>query len=205
MPKRVLQVYSHQRSGTHLLMEGLDRHFYPKRNLLLKIGNARHRRYSDGTKTSKKKGPLVKGGKLFASHQFPESCKWSKKNAVYIRRDGFDVLHSFYRLRVYTMDEKPSFDEWLTEKRIRHWVLHVSKWMATGVYVVHFENLSTDYDGEMRKIAKRFKFEHPRGGYAKPGPVGWNPGKGAIGQGIKHWSKEKKVLLEQLKKEFDVD
>lgn len=204
MRKNVLQVYSHQRSGTHLLMEGLSRHFYPNRDLVLQVKNMLYRRYSDGIMELSNQWIRVKGGKLFASHEFPEDCEWSKDNAIYIRRNGFDVLYSFFRLRMSTSNEKQSFDQWLTEDRIRHWVFHVSKWMKTGVYVVRFEDLSVNYEEEMRKIAKRFGFQNPPGGYTKPGLVGWAPGSGKIGQGAKFWSDEKKELLERFKKEFNV-
>ncbi|MHC4298898.1 MAG: hypothetical protein ACYS7Y_16595 [Planctomycetota bacterium] len=116
MPREELQVFSHQRSGTHLLLE---------KDLFLVVGNGKNRIYSDGKTIKKGKNIKVKGGKLISSHKLPGLCEWSEKNAIYICRDGFDVLFSFYKLRTYKKKGKPRFDQWLTTERIEHWACHV--------------------------------------------------------------------------------
>ncbi|MHC4120844.1 MAG: hypothetical protein ACYSWO_25420, partial [Planctomycetota bacterium] len=67
MPREELQVFSHQRSGTHLLLESLSRYFYPKKDLFLVVGNGKNRIYSDGKTIKKGKNIKVKGGKLISS------------------------------------------------------------------------------------------------------------------------------------------
>ena len=200
-----LQVYSHVRSGTHFLMSSLKNNFYQTQDLSTSVQKFGHwSEQSDYkrffTNIEGKNSYVCEWGGLFGGHNYtPTTKSWSKQNSIYIARDGRDVVVSMYNMSSFRSaeDQDKSFENYIRsnldwtgapEKRvepfqnpIKHWCESVSSWLESGVYTVKYEDMITNFDDVMIKIANNFQLSCEKAEFVSPPLVGLDPKKGKNG------------------------
>lgn len=198
---KLLQVYGHPRSGNNFLATLLARNFYPDLDLKSGVGAIGHW-------ANRSQGHRNLYGKLAGGHCFP--CRgYEKGRAIYIIRDGRDVVLSLWRSKHFKHKDQENIslseflrqdiDWWETPGQrsgprinaIQHWRKHILLWSAEGdVHFVHFEQLIANPIAEMEIIAERFDLEKPLAYETVNELVGWFPNQGQVGGWKKHFSGE---------------
>lgn len=87
------KVYSHPRSGTHLLMASLERNFYQDVDTAMRGGKTGHW-------ANRRDAEPTAWGEMFGSHRFyHEAQKWPDAAMFYVYRDGRDVAVSLWNAK----------------------------------------------------------------------------------------------------------
>jgi bile-salt sulfotransferase len=164
---KMIEVYSHPRSGTNLLMAFIAENFYPDRDLMRRGGVMGHWR---SPIPSLDPWPY---GALFGNHHFYEEGMLDGP-ACYIFRDGRDVAVSLWRTKAFLNPDWQglSFSEFLRRELdwkgspgaggsydgtpAEHWRDHLRSWEKAPALLVRFEDLLSE-PGKMRAaIAQQF-------------------------------------------------
>lgn len=165
----LIKVWGHPRSGNGLMMEYMARAFYPVEDLATRPGRAGH--WAD-----RRPSVMHRLGKLAGGHAFSplrvvrdggpvrfSGPAWAIEGlpgAVYVYRDGRDVMASLWRTKAFMHPKarKLSFSEWLrrpldwlespahraipTLYAPAHWRIHVDGWAETaGAFRVRYEDM----------------------------------------------------------------
>lgn len=196
-------VISHERSGTHFLVNSIA--------LNLGLNNRPDSILGDLRKKLLEKTTP----KIFKSHHqfkfFEDFYKELDLNIIYIVRDGRDVLTScFYYFNKTNISSFPvtksvgelirinpteyAFDGVYSIKKsanmVQRWACHVEDWIKTGVYVVKYEDLNLKYEETMNKIFDKFEWKKRK--FIRPSLKDFSvsPRKGVVGDHKKHMKKE---------------
>lgn len=169
-------VYSHPRSGTHLLEAFLAENFYRGKDLKIeKItwGHWSNRKInSEGNKY----------GRLFGNHNFPNKNQ-NNLPKIYIYRDGRAVAYSIWKTENFLHKnlKDVSFDDFLNKKIdwygspankseenrtiFEHWAEHFSSWkifaQRENILLIKYEDLIERPGEQYIKIQKQF-FRHKK-------------------------------------------
>lgn len=172
-------IYSHPRSGTHLLASMIKEAFYPTYDLdynnpLVKWGH-----WSDRQRS--KSG--MKNGFLFGenTHGFFQDIHFSTKKQIYIFRDPLETAYSLWRSKhfINTSYKDLTFEQFMELNLdwtgspgrrhqgarldiMQHWILHVSSWTlpnSSDVYLMYYKDLLENPQLVMNEIAKHFNFK----------------------------------------------
>ena len=151
----MIQVYSHPRSGTNLLMAFIAKNFYPGRDLTGKGGVMGH--WVDPVPSP---SPWSNGA-LFGSHRFYDEGVIDGP-ACYIYRDGRDVAVSLWRTKAFLHPDwrdisfseflrrdldwtgSPGSGIWYGAPIAEHWMSHLWSWYhacSADVLLVRYEDL----------------------------------------------------------------
>jgi len=160
----LIKVYSHPRSGTHMMMNLLGRNFYPTRDLSWLETEWGH--WSDRHK-DKIRNPYAR---LFGSHDFVDEVQYAGPK-VYVYRDGRAVALSVWK---FLGSEQP-FPKFLrtkldwsgtpgrratpTKTIAEHWYDHVSGWlnkMPPRTVFVRYEDLLADPATQLQRVSYEF-------------------------------------------------
>lgn len=194
----VARVYSHPRSGTHLLAATLERCFFPDVDLTGGAGWAGH--WAGRFQVSEK----AYAG-LIGNHR-----RWdaSPGKCIYLLRDGRDVAVSFWRTKAF---QHPSwrglsFSEYLRKPLnwenspgfkaspgltiAEHWLSHLKSWRGhDNVHYVRFEELLSKPEETLRHIGKFLETE-PKTLELPAKLVGLMPNEGRVGVWHEYFSDE---------------
>lgn len=183
------KVYSHPRSGTHLLAACLKLNFYPGAGLARKVAGIGH--WSQRVRVE---GFAWQG--LIGGHGF-----WNgQSGCLYVYRDGRDVAASLFRSKRFLNRawRGMTFSEFLREPLdwrgspsrraepgmtvAEHWRAHLESWLPRpGVVGVRYEDLCTLPNTTLEGLREQLGLEH-QGKYAVPQRlVGVLPNEGRIG------------------------
>jgi len=170
MKDNYIKIYSHPRSGTHFLEAFLAKNFYRNQDLSSE-GSIYFGHWSNKI--------LLEEGepyhKLFGSHLFPEQHK-KLFNAIYIYRDGRDVIASLWNSKFYQKDWFGiSFSEFLRKEIdwyggtgqkalpkvniVQHWFNHVDSWVNCNdedIFILRFEDMKNNPKKAYQDITKKF-------------------------------------------------
>lgn len=176
-----LQVHSHLRSGTHLLMASIAANF-ELGNLDLDVELPGQRWHGDGRPQA-----IVPWGRLFGDHNLFPHARTPPDKIVYIVRDPRDTMYSLWRF----VGEDVPFEDFACVHRVRYWLQHASGYCA-HVHWVRYEDLTgTGFEDVLASIGRRFGLQrkHGRSGslQAVRTPVGWSAGPGRSGY-WREWS-----------------
>jgi hypothetical protein len=173
-PKPLVKVYSHPRSGTHLIEKFLADNFYVGKKLGLQSVTWGH--WSNRVINSEG-NPY---GMLFGSHSFPSSDIIRGKPSIYIYRDGRAVCLSLWKTYNFMhVDWKGmSFAEYLRAKIdwkgspgmkidkgyetvVAHWKRHVEAWSnieLPNLLLLRYEDVVQRPKYVANQIVARFSF-----------------------------------------------
>lgn len=170
-------VISHRRSGTHLVIDTIRNNFPAVSDafLTLECLYPQVKPHIPGPEFEKQLG---RGGMIVKTHMDAQletepfapldemkqlaARAAPRTKAIYIYRDGRDVLTSFYHYRAKIGPVPPSIHEFLQQKvsdwfpgnRIEYWVHHVSGWLGrSDVLYVSFEELIRSPESVVAKLA----------------------------------------------------
>lgn len=164
----MIRVFSHPRSGTNYLAALIKENFYPDMDLKKSTqpGVVGHWNNRATVKPSAY-------GRLFGGHGNPQRYKLLPQD-IYIYRDGRDVALSVWRSKHFMNKdwEGITFSEFIrrpldwihspgdkynnTMTIFEHWKYHLSAWETASVCSVRYENLLSNQENVIRKIAWRF-------------------------------------------------
>jgi len=219
--RKGVKVFSHPRSGTHLMMHTLKRNFYPDVDLMVRGGSAGH--WADRRQTN---ANPVAG--LYGGHG-----RWNDRvgQCIYIYRDGRDVAVSMW-LSKETMHpdwRNLPFPEWLSKpldwhwspghrarrsfdhrpKRLtriiaNHWREHLDLWgNRSDICYVRYEQLVLDPLLVIRQIAQHFGLPFPSKPVIVKELVGLWPDGNPIGSWREHFTAEElRVFYQHVPKDF---
>lgn len=195
MRKKVL-VISHERSGTHFLINALASNFgyLPDQ---IDVDGRQHVNWGDATEVARWwdqfRGVPVRN--IFKSHHdlsffLPILDLLADEYCIfYVYRDGRDTLTSFWRylnqlkpgwgprtatvgdfLRAYPSGGIVQYQSVYHLTILDRWIAHVAGWhgMASRVCVVSYENLNQQFDGTMTHLAQHLG-ETPAQSFVRPG------------------------------------
>jgi hypothetical protein len=206
----VIKVYSHVRSGTHLLMSVMYENFYKGREDLhgefRKVGHWSHKYDGFSLFKSTETGKYIPWRGLFGRHGF---YPVDDKSIVYIYRDGRDVMQSmynFYPLRSQE-DQALSFSEYIKKPMdwwegpnkkckpkmtpVEHWYNSVDAWINSKATLVRYEDLVSNPYKVIKEIEEKFELKRKTEDfYLGSKKVGLAPQKAIIGSWREYFSKE---------------
>lgn len=205
--KPLVKVYSHPRSGTHLIETFLANNFYVGEQLGLQSFVWGH--WSNRV-INNEGNPY---GRLFGSHSFPPADFAREKPAIYIYRDGravclslwktFNFMHvdwkgiSFADYLRANIDWKgsPAFKvERCHETVAQHWKRHVEAWCTAelpNLLLLRYEDVVQRPQYVADQISGRFPFlKRPKSVAAVNQPCGLLPNAAKIDTWRKHFSKK---------------
>lgn len=170
-------VASHERSGTHLLIDLLRNNLEEYRKWYLTTGGIANRNSNLRRKFSilnrLQASPRVIKTHL-PEHEFQELVKYNDlcrqilENSIriYIYRDGRDVLTSMYRRQA--VNSQP-FNEFIrnrvfykeaVESRVSYWAKHVRDWqLSKNTLVITFEDIITNPMSTLTNISNTFDLQ----------------------------------------------
>jgi hypothetical protein len=172
--KPLIKVYSHPRSGTHLIEKFLAENFYAGEELGLQSFTWGHwsNRVVDNEGNSY--------GKLFGSHSFPHNDMAREKPAIYIYRDGravclslwktYNFMHADWKGISFTDYLRTSIDwkgspgvkaEECHETVAEHWKRHVEAWSSIelpNLLLLRYEDVVQRPQYVANEVAARFSF-----------------------------------------------
>lgn len=197
----VVKIFSHIRSGTHLLAHLLAKNFYEGEDLSTGPGVWGHWQDRQDSRAS----PV---GRLFGHHLDPPA---DHLPAIYLVRDGRDVLVSLWRTKHFlapaladaTFSEflrtrmnwiwspsVPSKPRWTAAK---NWYEHVRRWLAVveahpEIILLTYEGLVHNSDASMALVQAKLGLE-PTNDHFQPvgGLVGIAPNAGRVGAWREHF------------------
>jgi len=171
--KRLILVISHRRSGTHWVIDSLRNNlpavsyqFYNldqiSRSHEIKIAKTRGRYVLLKTHMSPHLTPFKPEEREFV-REWLENSK-----AIYVYRDGRDVLVSLYHYMRGFRDDLPEFSKFIrmpndfdpyyrSVNRVEYWKEHVEGWLDRSdldIATVSYEQLHTDYVSTIRKLSE---------------------------------------------------
>ncbi|UAB86164.1 sulfotransferase domain-containing protein [Zunongwangia sp. SCSIO 43204] len=220
-----LKVYSHPRSGTHLLETFIGVNFYEGMDLSIDQitwGHWSNRRV-------KNEGNPY--GLLFGNHYFPDKNKTNFRK-IYIFRDGLSVAYSIWKTDNFLNKKMSalSYDNFLREEIdwfgspsqksfknlniLEHWAFHVTKWLEfannnDNVLIIRYEDLVSNPYAEYCKIRKKFFNTHTLKNRTEiniiNNPVGLLPNKGVNGEWKNKISIENEIYYYKLLKEYNLN
>lgn len=207
-----VKVFSHPRSGTHLLEAFVAKNFYPNENL--ELGEFPYGHWK--RRLINKKGYAY--GKLFGSHLFPDtSVRKIDYPSIYIIRDGRAVMSSLYNTENFIYPDRSmiSFSDFLRMKIdwigspgykskpkmtvAKHWSKHVDGWMETArknknIIIVRYEDLvNNPYEAYLSIYESYFKHLELKSKEAIEiirSPVGLLPNQAKINSWSKNFSND---------------
>jgi len=168
-------VISHERSGTHFLINSIAYNFpkYSNNELSIESGNPEFiQKRLEGVETDR----ILKSH--HTSEYFGDSLDDFHK--FYIVRDGRDVLASCYHhYRQWKLQgtfshfiKHPKLPDHIAEYYCRpfytshrsmphKWVDHVKSWQGRDCWLVKYEDLTTDFNSVIRQISEKLKLLMP--------------------------------------------
>ena len=176
-PDMPIQVCSHKRSGTHLLMATLEKNFELGRPVSGMdyvygegyLAEATPHQPPKVFQIDGKVQDVIPWAKLFGSHQPFDSCDIPTEKILYIYRHPWDTLWSLFRFELkgewLTMgkDGKAGWDSWMTHQAQR-WYQHVKGYTESDCLTFRYENIGYGHiDGHSSSIiCQRFglKWRH---------------------------------------------
>lgn len=170
-------IYSHPRSGTHLLANFVENNFYKDQNLMVK-------NIYTGHWANRKLEPTVEAGKLMVedTHKFPSIKDFvSRAPRLYIYRDGRAVAYSLWNTKHFLNHHYKdiSFSEFLRMKLdwhrspgykstpkytiAEHWIKHVTSWLRIAKYnkhiqIIRFKDLVNNPEQIYNNLIEKFDF-----------------------------------------------
>jgi hypothetical protein len=192
-----IKVYSHPRSGTHLLEATLAVNFY--QNVNLEEDNVIWGHWSNRLKREDS-NPY---GKLFGSHIFPTAVKSIDHPAIYIYRDPRAVAYSIWKTPNFLNPTwtEISFSDFLRKKLdwvgspaykcrrkytiFKHWEKHVLGWLKLtdnneNLIAIRYEELIENPTQVLMEISKKFSFDKKEDFQKVEQNVGIFPNKGTV-------------------------
>lgn len=217
----LIKVYSHPRSGTHLLMATLAQNFYEGRDVSSPPGGI------FGHWNDRQPGKGKPYGKLMGAH-FHYSKKKHPGKSIYIYRDGRPVALSVWRSPHFINKtwQGISFSDFIRKRldfhgsvgaRTRlprmniftHWRKHVESWHPGGhsldeIYYIRFEELVLEPLRIIKELQDHFSFELiPDEPTPVEGLVGLNPNSGKITGWKEHFSQaDEDHFFENVSRDF---
>lgn len=128
-----INVCSHWRSGTHLIMAYLFENYIFKGNLDVLVSAATMRWAADPKHTGMTRVPW---GGLFGSHEKFTHQKPKLNNILYIYRHPLDVLKAHWQ---FSPTIEPC-EKWIVKDRVKFWYDHVQSYVGNS-HMVKFEDL----------------------------------------------------------------
>lgn len=193
----LIQIFSHVRSGTHLLEAFLAKNFYS--DVRLRKLDAHWGHWSN----RKRRWTGNKYGKLFGNHFFAEENfkRINFKPSIYIVRDGRAVVYSVWKTPNFKnkdwadiplseflhknidWDGTPSRKANPSISIVEHWKKHVDGWVSVeneNLLIVHYEDLVRKPENVAKQIAKKFDLELPEKLHYITSPTGLKPNAASI-------------------------
>lgn len=191
-PGKTIQIFSHVRSGTHVLEAFLAKNFYPNTNLYM-------RKVIWGHWSNRKRLWLgSKYAKLFVNHYFAQDNlkRLDAGPSIYIVRDGRSVAYSVWKTPNFiNQNWRPiEFSKFLHKKLdwagspskrvaprlniIEHWKLHVDGWKEVkheNLLIIHYEDLINSPEKTAKKISDKFGLVLPKNIISIDKPIGLKP------------------------------
>ena len=155
-----LKLYSHPRSGTNWTLALLEQAYW---------GCVKYRMFKTGHWSQRRK-VIAPESNMLGGHQFYNRQLPGRR--VYVYRDGRDVALSLWRTKAFQPQAMRSmaFSDFLRTKLdwectpgnkakktrtiVQHWKRHLDTWhTAPGTLFIRYEELLSDPEGELAKIA----------------------------------------------------
>lgn len=190
MANDIIKVYSFMRSGTNFLIHSMYQNFYKDSGILaspsemVKGGND-VLEYYQGFESDK--GELDHHNKymrLFGSHDKYNKQRCCADRSIYIIRNPYDCMHSLYILETSkdsmswhsNSDKDISYEKWLVDKRVpKSWKEHVTSYAKSGIMLVRYEDLKSNYENEINRIKQAFNLDLVRDKIVRiDKKVGWS-------------------------------
>ena len=195
---KILNVYSHPRSGTNFLCSLLKENFFKDKDLSIKG------KWGHWSNRQTFKSPVLHG-KLFGNHgiikNHPSGNRLDRR--IYIYRDGRDVAVSLWKTKLFLNPSmgKLLFTDFLRtnldwiytpatrclrgQNIIQHWHSHVSTCVGStdkSYEIVTYEDLLLNTQKVLDKIAEKFVLTYDKKFQKSQALVGPSPNTGIIGK-----------------------
>jgi len=217
MDKKPVLIISHERSGTHLLINTIGLNFHRFKEGWADVPQNQHESVVAQYFQQKRQDVIIKSHHQFYS--FRDCYKIVKQNnhCFYCVRDGRDVLVSWYHhcktmqfirqnitfgqfLRMRLPEQREYwYDRKLSKNMIERWKTHVESWIDKDINIIRYRDLLNDFEKTLLQIAY-ILYEVPNSKVKPELKVhhSINPRKGIVGDWKNHFDEKDLDFFNQI-------